>query len=610
MFEAARRFIRAVADALSTRQIRRTTWDTRRTTIDSITPATISGALSSAANGDMRSLADVYDLMPATDSHLRGVRRQLKAGVVAMPWELAAADDSPDAARALELVKAAVENPGVPFAPLLEALIEGELRGLGAVEILWPEPAGGLRVWSGFAAVPMQRLRLDRDTGAMRVIVDPSKPLGEPVASFPRGKFATIIADGDVPDFSARGTYRAILQDWYGRLNARYWLLQTLERFGMPVPVGHYRSDTDRQILEAAFASFGAAGSLIVSEGTTVDLSSLPAQTKLLHEDYLEASARRISVALLGAEQTATVGTDQGSKASAGVHAMVRKDVLYALWQRIGDVVRRDVFVPYLELNAGPAIGQKAPLIAPQFDDPADMATTAAAIQVLVDLGLPIGVNYVRETLGVPEPEKGEARLRSSLAPVMPFGQTAPAVPLGLPKPADTATEEAVQTQALTGAQMASLQQIVQSVADGLLPLDSAVQLVMLSIPSVSEAQARALVAPAASFTPTPAEPSPRPQQPESPSTPTPPPKMPLKSRRQRAVAEEADQEATDEARGKYASLLRSVRTAADLRELRDKLASTESEPAPDLVDSLAAVQLEAFLEAVAKARKAREEAA
>lgn len=63
-----------------------------------------------------------------------------------------------------------------------------------------------------------------------------------------------------------------------------------------------------------------------------------------------------------------------------------------------------------------------------------------------------------------------------------------------------------VQAQALSGSQMTSLQGVVQSVADGLLPYETAVQLVMLAIPTIDKETAVALVSPAKNFKPAPKE--------------------------------------------------------------------------------------------------------
>ena len=54
-----------------------------------------------------------------------------------------------------------------------------------------------------------------------------------------------------------------------------------------------------------------------------------------------------------------------------------------------------------------------------------------------------------------------------------------------------------VQAQALNGAQIASIVEVVQGVSDGSLAADSAIQILMVSIPSMSLQQAHAIIDPA-----------------------------------------------------------------------------------------------------------------
>ena len=403
--------IRAAVDALSGRLVTPTRQDfQRRTQVSSVSASVITAALNAADNGDLRNIAAIYDLMPATDSHIRGVRRQLVAGIQSLPAEVIPVDETPEALRVAEAVRAAVDSPDSAMRDAIGGVVEGDLRGESLTEIIWNDPASQVRKWVGFKVVPQQRLRYDVDTGALRVALDPADAKGVPLTDFP-GKFLVTVVDKDVPTFSLRGVYRSIIGEWFGRLNVGGWELQCIERFGMPIPVGKYGREADRQVLESAFAEFGAAGSLVVSEGTSVEFqaTSVPTSGALVHETYLEKSAQRISVALLGSQQTATVGTDQGSKASAAVHELVRRDVLYGLWQVISEVIRRDLFMPFVRLNMGEAAVRYTPQYVPQFDNAVDMAVTSQALLTITrDLGLTVGEGYARELLSVPAPAEGE----------------------------------------------------------------------------------------------------------------------------------------------------------------------------------------------------------
>jgi len=406
--------LRAAVDLLSGRLIRPTRTDySRRQTLSAVTTTSITSALSTAANGNLRELGGIYDLLPGTDSHIRGVRRQLLAGVTSIPAEVIPFNDTPEAQRVADLVKAAVDSPDSSMRDAITGIVEGDLRGASLNEIIWDEPGAQVRTWRAFRLVPQQRLRYDMDTGALQVAVKPEDVKGQPLTAYP-GKFITTIVDRDVPDFSLRGVYRSILGEWFGRLNVSQWETQAIERFGMPIPVGKYQREDDRSVLEGAFAAFGSAGSLVVSEGTSVDLVQNAVSTtgSLVHETYLEKSAQRISVAFLGSQQTVTVGTDQGSKASASVSQLVRRDVLFGLWQLISEVIRRDLFVPFVRMNLGEAAVEYTPQYLPQFDDAVDMAVTANALLTITrDLGLSVGETYARELLSVPAPAEGEAIL-------------------------------------------------------------------------------------------------------------------------------------------------------------------------------------------------------
>jgi hypothetical protein len=60
-----------------------------------------------------------------------------------------------------------------------------------------------------------------------------------------------------------------------------------------------------------------------------------------------------------------------------------------------------------------------------------------------------------------------------------------------------------VQDIALNGAQMSSLQAIVQAVADGLLPTESALQIISISVPAVDPTVVQSMVAAASKFSTT-----------------------------------------------------------------------------------------------------------
>jgi hypothetical protein len=66
-----------------------------------------------------------------------------------------------------------------------------------------------------------------------------------------------------------------------------------------------------------------------------------------------------------------------------------------------------------------------------------------------------------------------------------------------------------VQAQALNGAQVASLVTVAQAVADKMLPLATAVEIVLVSMPSLTRDDAMRMLGPASAFTPDKPDPAP-----------------------------------------------------------------------------------------------------
>jgi hypothetical protein len=442
--------IRTFIDNLRGRFISRTVFDARRLTLASVTVEYVASALSQCQAGYMRQLADIYDMVPATDPHILGVRRQLRAGVQGLETEPVAVSDDPKAKLMADACKVAMERPGASWTVLPAGILEGYLRGASLTEVMWedlkkdaqgkdilPSPTSP-HYWKGFSIVPQQRLRYDQNTGELLLITNPALPNdAPPVSTFPPGKFVRCQVDEDLPDFSLRGTWRAVLSDWMGRMNVSRWEQFAIERYGMPIPVGKYATQDGKDALVETMQDFGAAGMLIVDQNSSIEWGSSTTKD-LIHETYLEKSAERISVALLGASQTATIGKQAGSLASARVHEGIRRDILFAIAELVAECIRRDLFIPFIRENFGEEYVQYTPILKAQFDEPLDLKTTAEAWAVLSPM-LAIPESYARDLTGIPAPTMGadgelESTLSAPAKPSLPPGALAPVAQFPAPK--------------------------------------------------------------------------------------------------------------------------------------------------------------------------------
>lgn len=431
--------VRAAIVKWADRIVRRSRIDTRRAY--AITQERIAAALNTlSSNGYHKDIADINDTL-TRDPHIRGVLSQLRAGVAGIDIEPVAVSEDPRAQEMLDAINFAEER--CSSRPVDNGVIAGWLRGAALTEVLYEEPPrdengfplpvphGTVQYWRGFSVVPQQRLRHDMNDGEscgeLMLIVDPLSPNNSSirVRDLPAGKFIRCQVDEDIPDFALRGLFQSILDEWNDRRNVRGWEMQAVERYGMPIPVGKASTQTGRDAMREMMADFGASGMLIIDDLDAIDWG--PNTTKeLIHEVFLEKSAERISVAILGATQTATIAQDAGSKASVGEHQNVRRDILYAIVQLIAECKRRDLWVPFVRRNFGEAMVPFTPRAKPQFDEPIDLLTSAQAWGVLKnELGYIAPIEYVNEitgidfTQGAPTPKVAPA-----FGPVPPSGFT------------------------------------------------------------------------------------------------------------------------------------------------------------------------------------------
>ena len=409
-----------------------------RVTMDLVSVERIETALYQAWLGYLTPLAEIYDLMPASNPILRGIRNQLKAGVKRVTPEFTPPPNVEPGRAALaqtiaDDVRGAASNPDAPLSKLIGQHVECVLRGGGLIEPLWKLLDDGRWTWTGFQLVPQHRFRYDRYTAEPCFAESAFQYFGAPVSSFPRGTFIVVNPEKDVPDFSKRGTYRAILGDWFAMQNCASWWQEDLERLGSPIVAATYDQDADREVMNNAIQNMGANGGLTYRKGGDVKIIEKAARTGpkgSAHNEFETTRAQRLSIAFLGATQTVTVDANTGSQNSSDNMADVRGEVLTAHWDDIIADVRRDLIQLYVELNYGIENADLTPIMTVDLEEAADAGTTLDAFTKADKLGLEVGETYARKRLKWPAPAPGEKVLKAPAPPA--FGAApgvAPAIP-------------------------------------------------------------------------------------------------------------------------------------------------------------------------------------
>lgn len=175
-----------------------------------------------------------------------------------------------------------------------------------------------------------------------------------------------------------------------------------------------YQADTDEQV-KAALDAMSSSGYAIFPKGSKL-ITEWPAGGKggaSPADGIIEKAAEWMALAVIGQRQTISKVTG-GMGATGDVRDLVRKDILKADDEALGETIREQLLVPLVTLNFGPKAA--ACFFGFDVEDPADLNDFADAIGKLKTSGLKVPTAYVHETTGIPKPVGDEPTLGSDAA--------------------------------------------------------------------------------------------------------------------------------------------------------------------------------------------------
>lgn len=376
--------------------------------IDNLTGETIRAALRQSTLGYMRRQADVEDLMYASNPILAGILDQRAAGLNGIEKEIQPADDSPEAAKYADEFRAEIARPESSWALFERSCTFLKIMGGGLIEPLWKQDVDGWHL-AGFVPTPRQRTRFNYQTGEIGFAYNPFDLQGFGVSLFPPGTFIAITPDERIMDFGKRGAMRSVITGWFGCTNVGGWWQQDLERWNSPIIDFASDNAADITIAKAEGPSLGANGVIIHSKQTDVKPLEKGRQSAVgaPQKEFEDSRQRHWAIRFLGAEQTVAVSQGDGSQASVGTHADIRKDIIMGDAELVEFVGRRDVAVPWVVRNYGPAAASKAPIVRYEFDEPVDVGVEAANIDAELGLGLDMTEDEAYARIGRTKPAAG-----------------------------------------------------------------------------------------------------------------------------------------------------------------------------------------------------------
>jgi phage gp29-like protein len=272
---------------------------------------------------------------------------------------------------------------------------------------------------------------------------------------------------------------------FFKRQDIQFWLIFA-DKFGSPTPLGKYspgESEANKAILMEALNSITQGLAAAVPEGMTIEfIEAIRGGSVQTYEGLCRYMDEQISECILGQTGTTNQSSGGGSRARDEVARTGTMALIQADADLLARTLDRTLIRWIVELNR-PILGEQArpPHLSWVFEE-AKGKELAERDNIVVSWGYEPTEEYVQENYGT-----------GFVKAVTHFDSAQGATEVAAPA-------EDVQQTALNGAQISSLVQLVQEVVAGTLPLESALQLLTIAFPNISQDSARTILAPTVGF--------------------------------------------------------------------------------------------------------------
>ena len=375
-----------------------------------ITPSKLKQILEDAENGDIQAQHQLFMDIEEQDSSIAANMMTRKRSVLTLDWRIV---EPRNATPAEEKLQAEIDELFYQY-PNLEDLfidlMDAVGHGFSALEIQWAQ-VDGKWVPKGFKPCPQSWFKLDKDDSLL--LRTPANQMGEPLRPF---GWVVHRHKSRSTQLARDGLYRTLAWLYMYKHYSVRDFAEFLELYGMPIRIGKYgagATNAEKRTLLRALAEIGHNAAGIMPESMQIELHNVANAGAasgnnpfLQMVDWCEKSIARL---ILG--QTLTSGADGKSSTNAlgNVHNEVRRDLMISDAKQIAQTITQQIILPYLQINVDPNI---APHRVPYFEfdtkEYEDLSVFADAIPKLTGIGVQISESWVRDKLGIPEPQEGE----------------------------------------------------------------------------------------------------------------------------------------------------------------------------------------------------------
>jgi phage gp29-like protein len=394
---------------------------------DGLTPDRLAEILRAADQGLPLDYFELAETAEERDAHYVGVLGTRKRLVAQTGITVEAASDKAEHVEHADMVRAWLKRDTLQ-AELFD-ILDAIGKGISFTEILWDSSEGD---WLPARLIPRsQRFftfdRSDLETPLLRELGG-DLPL-------PAMKFITARIKSKSGLAVRSGIARVALWSWmFKAFTQKDWAIFS-QTYGQPIRVGKYKSgatDRDKSALRNAVYNIAADCAAIIPDTMAIEFieSKTADKSGQLYRERCDWLDQQVSKAVLG--QTATTDAIAGGHAVGKEHRKVQEDIANADCAALAAVLNRDLIKPWIDLQYGP---QKLyPRLVIRDADDTDVTALSDALSKLVPVGLRVPQNWVRDKLGIPDPDGAEELLGTPLSQPAPQPAGGP-FPQPAPKP-------------------------------------------------------------------------------------------------------------------------------------------------------------------------------
>lgn len=402
-----------------------------------ITPQYVEMVLRGALAGNHVQQWELFDLMLDTWPELSACAQELTDAVTGMqpvftpfveegekPTD-AAMEKSRLISTALRSMRPKACADENDFDGTIRDLVDGWFRGVTALEIDWRvAPMGRLGqvvspratfwvhpvcfAWSAQGELGLRNDAQGRIPGAGSTS---AQPLPTSVMPFPDHKFLVGIHKAKSGTALGGSLLRPLAWWWCAANFASDWVLNLAQVFGLPFRWANYDPNAPQDTINAICSmlqNMGSAGWAAFPAGTTLELKETPGGSDHSPQgELLDRADRYARLLILGQTMSGSHGTmgKGGGQAFGAVEEGVKEKRAASCAKYVAGVINNQLIPSILELNYGES--SEAPTVA-FMNEKEGSLQEAQRDKELAAAGLRIGVNFLRQKYGIPEPDEDE----------------------------------------------------------------------------------------------------------------------------------------------------------------------------------------------------------